>query len=73
MAQQTAVEFIENLMINGKIRLTKEQYSVCKEITDLAKKMEKQQIIEAFYEGMDYYMDYNKDASKYYHKTFGNE
>ena len=71
MAQQTAVEFIENLMINGKIRLTKEQDSICKEITDLAKKIEKQQISEAFYEGMDYYMDYNKDAGKYYDKTYG--
>ena len=42
--QQSAVEWlIENLMINGLIRLTKEQHRLYKEITDLAKQMEKEQ------------------------------
>jgi hypothetical protein len=42
--QQSAVEWlIENLMLNGLIRLTKEQHRLYKEITDLAKQIEKDQ------------------------------
>ena len=41
----TAVDWlIENLMINGLIRLTKEQHGLYKELTGLAKQMEKGQI-----------------------------
>ena len=40
----TAVDWlIENLMINGFIRLTKEEHGLYKELTGLAKQMEKEQ------------------------------
>jgi hypothetical protein len=40
----TAVNWlIENLLINGLIRLTKEEHGLYKELTGLAKQMEKEQ------------------------------
>ena len=44
MTQQTAVEWlIKNFMLNGLIRLTKDEHNLYKELTDLAKQMEKEQ------------------------------
>ena len=41
----TAVDWlIENLLINGFIRLTKEEHGLYKELTGLAKQMEKERI-----------------------------
>lgn len=52
--KQTAVEWlIKNLMLNGLIRLTKEQHSLYKELTELAKQMEKEQLLEKYGEGYD--------------------
>lgn len=48
----TAVEWlIRNLMLNGLIRLTKDQHKLYKELTDLAKQMEKEQIMQARLDG----------------------
>lgn len=50
----TAVEWlIRNLMLNGLIRLTKEQHSLYKELTDLAKQMEDEQLLKKYGEGYD--------------------
>ena len=50
--KQTAVEWlIKNLMINGLIRLTQDQHSLYKELTEEAKAMEREQIEDAFLTG----------------------
>ena len=52
--ETTAVEWlIENLMINGLIRLTKEEHGLYKELTDLAKQMEKEKLLDKYGEGYD--------------------
>lgn len=50
----TAVEWlIRNLMLNGLIRLTKDQHKLYKELTDLAKQMEAEQLEKKYGEGYD--------------------
>ena len=52
--ETTAVEWlIENLMINGLIRLTKEQHGLYKELTGLAKQMENERLLDKYGEGYD--------------------
>ena len=74
MKQQTAVEWLENELI--------ERYNLInsKPLFEQAKEMEKQQIIDAHYIGADEesdnhgYMYTNKDKSEqYYNKTFKNK
>ena len=66
----TAVNWlIENLMINGLIRLTKEQHGLYKELTGLAKQMEKEQILNAFTDGD--YQAFESEAEQYYNEKYG--
>ena len=74
MVKQTAVEFavekLEKLIPSGN------QIAIYA-ILEQAKKMEKEQIVEAFYQGADQESDTHgamnldrKDAENYYNKTF---
>ena len=68
MNKQTAVNLlIKNLMLNGLIRLTQDQHSLYKELTEQAKAMEKEQIMDA----------YDKVSmstpEQYYNETFKSE
>lgn len=48
----TAVQWlIKNLMLNGLIRLTQDQHSLYKELTEEAKQMENEQRFEDFKQG----------------------
>lgn len=50
--EQTAVNWlIKNLMLNGLIRLTQDQHSLYKELTEEAKAMEQDAIIQAYSNG----------------------
>jgi len=51
---QTSIEwFIEHLLGNGLLRLTKEEHSLYSELRDKAKEMHKQEIVEAYFSGAD--------------------
>ena len=71
MAQQTAVNWlIKNLMLNGLIRLTQDQHSLYKELTEQANQMFEEQIIKAH--GLKYY-DINEETvtgEEYYNENF---
>ena len=75
--KQTPVNWlIKNLMLNGLIRLTKDQHSLYKELTEEAKAMEREQIIDAYDSGLfDGTMDDVKDRiyTQYYDQTFKSE
>ena len=78
---QTSIEwFIEHLLGNGLLRLTKEDHSLYSELRDKAKKMHKQEIIDAVNEGIkEGYSDYidtewgrqhDYNPEQYYQETF---
>jgi hypothetical protein len=65
---QTSIEwFIEHLLGNGLLRLTKEEHKLYSELRDKAKEMHEQQIINAHNNG---YMDISGQAEQYYLETF---
>jgi hypothetical protein len=71
---QTSIEwFIEHLLGNGLLRLTKEDHNLYSELRDIAKEMHKQEIIEAYDAGLfDGSMDDVNDRmhKQYYQDTF---
>jgi hypothetical protein len=78
---QTSIEwFIEHLLGNGFLRLTKENHSLYSELRDKAKEMHKQEIIDAVNEGIkEGYRDYidtewgrkhDYNPEQYYLETF---
>jgi hypothetical protein len=66
--KQTAVEWLYVKMFEKKGRITKEEY-------DQAKQMEKEQMIEAFNNGMEYMWNNtdceNYKGNQYYKETYG--
>ena len=65
--QQTAVEWLEQEMLKPNLSM--------KEILEQAKEMEKEQIIDAYFDStsqfsVDARMDYPKSAEQYYNETF---
>lgn len=73
MNKQTAVEWlIKNLMLNGLIRLTQDQHSLYKELTEEAKEMEKEQIVNAHLLGLIYPLEKEatKQAEEFYNETY---
>jgi hypothetical protein len=73
---KTSIEwFIEHLLGNGLLRLTKEDHSIYSELRDKAKEMHKREIIDAFH----FYDDYRdgeigekwvSNGEQYYQETF---
>ena len=65
----TSIEwFIEHLLGNGLLRLTKEDHNLYSELRDNAKERHKQEIIDAFFEGA--YGGDNISGEQYYEETF---
>ena len=66
----TAVEWlIRNLMLNGLIRLTKDQHKLYKELTDLAKQIEKEQRLIDYNVGYsDALCNHIRDGENYVHE-----
>ena len=76
MEKQTAVEFLMKFCLND---LPIEQWNKYNGLFQQAKEMEKEQIVEAFYQGVDQESDTHgamnldrKDAENYYNETFKN-
>jgi uncharacterized protein YjgD (DUF1641 family) len=72
---QTSIEwFIEHLLGNGLLRLTKEDHSLYSELRDIAKEMHKQEIIDAYYQcardNFEHIKVINRSATEYYQETF---
>ena len=74
---QTSIEwFIEHLLGNGLLRLTKEDHSLYSELRDKAKEINKREIEDAFDEGQEYEYQYHInnapkfDSETYYQETF---
>jgi len=70
---QTSIEwFIEHLLGNGLLRLTKEDHNLYSELRDKAKEMHKQEIFDAFSEGAsyDYWEVGDSMLHQYYQETF---
>jgi len=68
---QTSIEwFIEHLLGNGLLRLTKEDHNLYSELRDKAKEMHKQEIMEAFKHGELPPIFVNLNAEQYYQETF---
>jgi hypothetical protein len=68
---QTSIEwFIEHLLGNGLLRLTKEEHKLYSELRDKAKQMHKQEIMEAFKHGELPPIFVNLNAEQYYQETF---
>lgn len=74
---QTSIEwFIEHLLGNGLLRLTKEEHKIYSELRDLAKTIHKREIKNAFDEGQEYEYQYHInnapkfDSETYYQQTF---
>jgi hypothetical protein len=68
MEKKTAVEWLEQEMLKPNLSI--------KEILEQAKEMEKEQIIDAYFDStsqfsVDARMDYPKSAEQYYNETFG--
>jgi hypothetical protein len=68
MEKKTAVEWLEQEMLKPNLSM--------KEILEQAKEMEKEQIIDAYFDStsqfsVDARMDYPKSAEQYYNETFG--
>ena len=56
MSKQTAVQWLlNNLLINGLLRLTKDEHPLYKELKDHAKAMEKEQMKEMYLKGIANY------------------
>ena len=64
MKKQTAVEWLASY-IKGITDLN------CDEIIEQAKQMEKEQIIEAYYEGKEY--GFKEQGEQYYNETYGGQ
>ena len=62
--KQTAVEWLlNNLLINGLLRLSKDEHPLYKELKDQAKEMEKEQKAEDWqlgYDACEFYNDYDE-------------
>jgi hypothetical protein len=62
--KQTAVEWLlNNLLINGLLRLSKDENPLYKELKDQAKEMEKEQKAEDWqlgYDACEFYNDYDE-------------
>jgi hypothetical protein len=70
MSKQTAVQWLlNNLLINGLLRLTKDEHPLYKELKDHAKSMEKEQITIAYQSDRTPCSD--EDAEQYYNETYG--
>jgi hypothetical protein len=72
---QTSIEwFIEHLLGNGLLRLTKEDHSLYSELRDKAKEIHKQEIIDARQDGFNrcFRKGDRKEVSneQYYSETF---
>ncbi len=74
---QTSIEwFIEHLLGNGLLRLTKEDHNLYSELRDKAKEINKREIESAFDEGQEYEYQYHInnapkfDSETYYQETF---
>jgi hypothetical protein len=74
---QTSIEwFIEHLLGNGLLRLTKEEHKLYSELRDKAKEINKREIENAFDEGQEYEYQYHInnapkfDSETYYQETF---
>jgi len=74
---QTSIEwFIEHLLGNGLLRLTKEEHKLYSELRDKAKEINKREIESAFDEGQEYEYQYHInnapkfDSETYYQETF---
>ena len=74
---QTSIEwFIEHLLGNGLLRLTKEEHKLYSELRDKAKEINKREIKDAFDEGQEYEYQYHInnapkfDSETYYQETF---
>jgi hypothetical protein len=61
--KQTAVEWLVDELLSGRVLLP--------HLIDQAKEMEKQQIIDACYEGVDYETSIYKNPEDYYNETYG--
>jgi len=62
MSKQTAVDWLEQRFFDRLGRFTKEDI-------EQAKQMEKEQIIEAYYEGKEY--GFKEQGEQYYKETYG--
>jgi hypothetical protein len=68
---KTSIEwFIEHLLGNGLLRLTKEEHKLYSELRDKAKQMHKQEIIDAHIEGQPLYSCQSEKAEQYYQEKF---
>jgi hypothetical protein len=70
---QTSIEwFIEHLLGNGLLRLTKEDHNFYSELRDKAKEIHKQEIIKSNRDGVDMVIDNKRfiTGEEYYSKTF---
>jgi hypothetical protein len=68
---QTSIEwFIEHLLGNGLLRLTKEDHNLYSKLRDKAKEIHKQEIMEAFKHGELPPIFVNLNAEQYYQETY---
>ncbi len=70
---KTSIEwFIEHLLGNGLLRLTKEDHSLYSELRDKAKEIHKQEIIKSNRDGVDMVIDKKRfvTGEQYYQDTF---
>ncbi len=68
---KTSIEwFIEHLLGNGLLRLTKEDHSLYSELRDKAKEIHKQEIIKSNRDGVDMVIDKKRfvTGEQYYQK-----
>lgn len=75
MSKQTAVQWLlNNLLINGLLRLTKDEHPLYKELKDHAKAMEREQIVHCYEQAYrDGYTDNGKSGEAYYNETYGGD
>ena len=78
MKNQTAVEWLlNNLLINGLLRLTNDEHPLYKELKDHAKAMERQQTVDSYLEC--WMMDGGNadhkltEANEYFNETYGGD
>jgi hypothetical protein len=68
MSKQTAVEWLITEVKKFNTIITREYMLM---LFDQAKQMEKEQIIEAYYEGKEY--GFKEQGEQYYNETYGGE
>ena len=79
MNKQTAVQWLlNNLLINGLLRLTKDEHPLYKELKDHAKAMEKEQIQDALDVGYqianeDVKFKHIQTTEHYYNERYGGD